>query len=157
MGLMMNISSRTPEGTPNHCVVCGHDLRLEPSIDTRDAPCPFCGHLLWFPGSVVPNSQSRSRWVSYEGFLIGIAKDRLGPFPPELQRPLVEAIAMLALRHGSLARLGLVRLVVSAESWNDVLRKLQMEAQQAKRRTWAYSAGAFVQRLFRLVFAVKYS
>jgi hypothetical protein len=22
---------------------------MEPSIDTRDAPCPSCGHLLWFP------------------------------------------------------------------------------------------------------------
>lgn len=44
----MVISSRTPEGDPNQCPICGHHVRIEPSIDTRDAPCPSCGHLLWF-------------------------------------------------------------------------------------------------------------
>jgi acyl carrier protein len=42
------ISSRTPEGRPNHCPVCGSDVCLEPSLLTGDAPCPACGHLLWF-------------------------------------------------------------------------------------------------------------
>src|SRR6516165_2349922 len=44
----MVISSRTPEGLPNHCPVCGSDLRIEPSDPAGDAPCPQCGHLLWF-------------------------------------------------------------------------------------------------------------
>lgn len=44
----MRISSRTPEGDPNHCPVCGLDLKLAPSLETRDAPCPGCGCLLWF-------------------------------------------------------------------------------------------------------------
>jgi anti-anti-sigma factor len=44
----MVISSRTPEGTPNHCPVCGSDLKIEPSHPSGDAPCPRCGHLLWF-------------------------------------------------------------------------------------------------------------
>jgi anti-anti-sigma factor len=44
----MTISSRTPEGTPNRCPVCGSDLKIEPSIPPGDAPCPSCGHLLWF-------------------------------------------------------------------------------------------------------------
>ena len=44
----MIISSRTPEGDANQCPICGHHIRLEPSMDTRDAPCPRCGHLLWF-------------------------------------------------------------------------------------------------------------
>src|SRR5437899_2528662 len=44
----MNISSRTPEGRPNRCPVCGKELCIEPSSSTRDAPCPHCGHLLWF-------------------------------------------------------------------------------------------------------------
>ena len=44
----MTISSRTPEGRPNHCPVCGHELMIEPSIPPGDAPCPTCGHLLWF-------------------------------------------------------------------------------------------------------------
>jgi hypothetical protein len=42
------ISSRTPEGTPNRCPVCGQAVRIEPSASTRDAPCPHCGSLLWF-------------------------------------------------------------------------------------------------------------
>ena len=44
----MVISSRTPEGQPNHCPVCGTPLRIEPSDPAGDAPCPRCGHLLWF-------------------------------------------------------------------------------------------------------------
>jgi anti-sigma B factor antagonist len=44
----MVISSRTPEGQPNHCPVCRSDLRIEPSDPTGDALCPRCGHLLWF-------------------------------------------------------------------------------------------------------------
>jgi hypothetical protein len=43
----MVISSRTPEGRPNHCPVCGTDLTIEPSDPAGDAPCPRCGHLLW--------------------------------------------------------------------------------------------------------------
>jgi anti-sigma B factor antagonist len=44
----MVISSRTPEGRPNHCPVCGFHLSIEPSDPAGDAPCPRCGHLLWF-------------------------------------------------------------------------------------------------------------
>jgi PTS system fructose-specific IIA component/PTS system nitrogen regulatory IIA component len=42
-------SSRTPEGQPNVCPVCGHEIVIQPSIPAGDAPCPYCGHLLWFP------------------------------------------------------------------------------------------------------------
>ena len=44
----MVISSRTPEGRPNRCPVCGGEVRIEPSVLFGDAPCPRCGHLLWF-------------------------------------------------------------------------------------------------------------
>ena len=44
----MGISSRTPEGTPGRCPVCGTHLKIEPSKPAGDAPCPRCGHLLWF-------------------------------------------------------------------------------------------------------------
>ncbi len=44
----MSTSSRTPEGTPNHCPVCNSDIRIEPSVPSGDAPCPNCGTLLWF-------------------------------------------------------------------------------------------------------------
>ena len=45
----MVISSRTPEGEPNRCPVCGHHVNLEPSRPPGDAPGPVCGSLLWFP------------------------------------------------------------------------------------------------------------
>jgi acyl carrier protein len=51
-----NISSRTPEGEPNHCPVCGQKVQLEPSYPTGDAPCPNCGTLLWF------NRTSKGTW-----------------------------------------------------------------------------------------------
>ncbi len=44
----MVISSRTPEGSPGSCPVCGHAVQLEPSDPAGDAPCPRCGHLIWF-------------------------------------------------------------------------------------------------------------
>jgi hypothetical protein len=47
----MEPSSRTPEGQPNICPVCGKAVQIEPSCPPGDAPCPHCGHLLWFAAS----------------------------------------------------------------------------------------------------------
>jgi hypothetical protein len=52
------ISSRTPEGERRRCPICGNDLRIEPSVPTRDAPCPTCGCLIWF-SSLPPREPSR--------------------------------------------------------------------------------------------------
>lgn len=43
----MTPSSRTPEGIPNRCPVCGHDVVIDESGSARDATCPYCGSLLW--------------------------------------------------------------------------------------------------------------
>ena len=45
----MNPSTRTPEGQPNRCPVCGKPVLIDPSLPPGDAPCPHCGCLLWFP------------------------------------------------------------------------------------------------------------
>lgn len=45
---MTAIASRTPEGQPNVCPVCGKYVQIEPSSAAGDAPCPYCGSLLWF-------------------------------------------------------------------------------------------------------------
>src|SRR5438309_8997725 len=82
----MNISSRTPEGRPNHCDVCGHDLRLEPSIDSWDAPCPYCGHLLWFSDHA---SQPESRPIERRVQPTPLCVVPLGPFTPENLRSLI--------------------------------------------------------------------
>ncbi len=44
----MTISSRTPEGLPHRCPVCGKYASVEPSLQAGDAVCPSCGHLLWW-------------------------------------------------------------------------------------------------------------
>jgi anti-anti-sigma factor len=44
----MVISTRTPEGQPGRCPICGAVLKVEPSDPPGDAPCPCCGHLVWF-------------------------------------------------------------------------------------------------------------
>jgi acyl carrier protein len=42
----MAISSRTPEGDPYLCPICGQPAALETS-DAGDTVCPHCGLLLW--------------------------------------------------------------------------------------------------------------
>jgi acyl carrier protein len=43
----MSTSSRTPEGSPHQCPVCGKIAALEPCYSGGDSVCPSCGHLLW--------------------------------------------------------------------------------------------------------------
>ena len=43
----MSISSRTPEGYPGECPLCGAKSSLEFSNPGEDAPCPICGCLIW--------------------------------------------------------------------------------------------------------------
>ena len=43
-GINDSISSRTPEGGPNRCPVCGKSICIEPSMPPG-APCPNCGSL----------------------------------------------------------------------------------------------------------------
>lgn len=44
----MNVSSRTPEGTPHRCPLCGAVANLEPAWPGGDAVCPRCGQLVWW-------------------------------------------------------------------------------------------------------------
>jgi hypothetical protein len=44
----MTISSRTPDGFPFRCPICGHEGVIDPSKPGLDAPCPSCGSLIWF-------------------------------------------------------------------------------------------------------------
>lgn len=63
----MRVSSRTPEGEPNRCPVCGHRMLLEPSRPPGDAPCPACGSLLWFPDAAVPQPTAHEATASATG------------------------------------------------------------------------------------------
>jgi hypothetical protein len=44
----MSPSSRTPEGQPHRCEVCGNEIKIEASFPPGDAPCPCCNSLVWF-------------------------------------------------------------------------------------------------------------
>ncbi len=44
----MAISSRTPDGVPHRCPVCGKMSAVEPSYPGGDSCCPSCGQLLWW-------------------------------------------------------------------------------------------------------------
>lgn len=67
----MNVSSRTPEGFPSNCPLCGAATNLEFSDPAGDAPCPNCGHLLWHASEVLPILR---RWIA----------DRLGVDPDQV-------------------------------------------------------------------------
>jgi hypothetical protein len=146
----MIISSRTPEGDHHRCPLCGQDTRTDPStVPIRDAPCPHCGHLLLFrvPGTWGGRSLLRPR--SYEGSIMAVGKERLGPFPLELQPPLLAVIGLLA-RQGRLPdRTELIRLAETAQCWAAVVRQLEMLAQPGRLNRWAYAMGAFLRRTFK--------
>jgi acyl carrier protein len=42
----LTISSRTPEGDPHRCPICGEVVVVEPSEPLGDSTCPRCGSLL---------------------------------------------------------------------------------------------------------------
>lgn len=44
----MTVSSRTPEGMPHECPLCGALSNLEPAFPGGDAVCPACGQLVWW-------------------------------------------------------------------------------------------------------------
>lgn len=75
----MIISSRTHEGDPNLCPACGCRLRLEPSEPSRDAPCPQCGHLLWFAQPTV-SQQSETHSA-----VLHLLEAKFGPVPDEMR------------------------------------------------------------------------
>jgi acyl carrier protein len=91
----MTISSRTPEGFPARCVLCGADADVEFSEPAGDVPCPKCGCLLW---------QAATLW------------ERLRPLlSAQLGVPADEVRAESALRELAADSLDLVELVMALE------------------------------------------
>ena len=91
----MVISSRTPEGAPGRCPVCGSDVRIDPSLFWGDAPCPQCGSRLWFlaisPGNppLVYEYEAaeliRERLLNFLADSIGVSKYQLEADPSLVQ------------------------------------------------------------------------
>lgn len=104
----MVISSRTPEGEPNGCPVCGHDFCLEPSWPARDAPCPACGHLVWFSATF------QTPWGDMRSMLLELGEARFGP-PPDKVLAALKSLNTMEELHSMLRRL------ITAPSWVEAL------------------------------------
>ena len=118
----MVISSRTPEGDPNHCPICGLDFRLEPSLPARDGPCPGCGHLLWFPDSRDaaqekdrPKIQQIDTLKQARQSILWMGARRFGPPSPEVRQAVEDAQEFNGLKD-------LFNRILTASSWGELVR-----------------------------------
>jgi acyl carrier protein len=69
----MNVASRTPEGLPSRCPLCGAETNLEFSDPAGDAPCPNCGCLIW------RSTQLLERLRSLLSERLGVAAEDIEP------------------------------------------------------------------------------
>ena len=79
----MTIFSRTPEGRPNRCGICGKRLRLSASWPASDAPCPHCGALVFFwPGETYsPPTLAQFRFPEWRLSELKRQFDAMRPMP----------------------------------------------------------------------------
>ena len=56
-------ASRTPEGLPSRCVICGAKNSIDYSAVGEDAPCPNCGHLLLRSAQIAEEIVAKLRQV----------------------------------------------------------------------------------------------
>lgn len=104
---MPTISSRTPEGSPGKCPVCGQEVRLEVSEPFGDAPCPHCGTLLRFVTlanevRVFDDAALRRRLRKMLVDQFGVAEEKVGD---EFE----------ALRHLDMDSLDIIELIMLVE------------------------------------------
>src|SRR5690242_2378636 len=66
----MPVASRTPEGEPQRCPLCGTISVLEPCKPLGDAVCPACGILVVF-------RQRRGDWITRETLWKELGADSL--------------------------------------------------------------------------------
>jgi acyl carrier protein len=90
----MVIPSRTPEGFPSRCPLCGAETNLEFSDPAGDAPCPKCGHLLWLSGELL--SWLRTRLTDTAG--VPIDRVNADTALAELGTPSLDAVELVMER-----------------------------------------------------------
>jgi hypothetical protein len=67
----MAISSRTPEGLPHRCPICGAVALVEPAWPRGDAVCPACGSWLLYLRDHIPNLDERLQELELHGDSMG--------------------------------------------------------------------------------------
>lgn len=87
----MESSSRTPEGSPLFCALCGKESNIDPSLPTGDATCPHCGHLAWLGPAA--NSGRSIRSLVAETATLAKSNIDAEQFFPEFTTRVVAAMA----------------------------------------------------------------
>ena len=85
----MKISSRTPEGMPSECPLCGASNNIEFSDPAQDAPCPNCGHLLWASNQIVLNVTQRYATT------LGTAPEKINANTPFAEMDSLDTVEMV--------------------------------------------------------------
>ena len=101
----MNISSRTPEGLPNDCPVCGAQVCVEPSLLFGDATCPHCGSLIWFLRlqsetflfDSATTQSKRQRVIKFIAEQLGISPSQITDDPAWLKKLGADSIDLVEL------------------------------------------------------------
>lgn len=129
--MVATVSSRTPEGVPYWCPICHSNVCVEPSLLTRDAPCPECGCLLWFG-----DRPERT-------FYLGKSMARKAGLRTRLaaQRIVATLLFMELLRHAGTKALaqwfrGIVRRIRRIRSFPERAARVPAEPQGAKSGLW---------------------
>jgi predicted RNA-binding Zn-ribbon protein involved in translation (DUF1610 family) len=107
------ISSRTPEGTPNHCPVCQSEIQIDPSKPTLDAPCPHCGQLLWFVAETLT-----SRRQQLIDTVLQITSARFGPLSCEMRAEIASVVEVERLEQT-------LEFAVKCDNWNQLVANLR--------------------------------
>jgi acyl carrier protein len=96
----MTISSRTPEGLPHRCPICGNLALLEPCYPGGDAVCPSCGQLFWgFRDRMADNLGVNRDAITFESSLAGLDSLDLVEFVMELEEEFEIAIPDEVAKH----------------------------------------------------------
>jgi acyl carrier protein len=102
----MNIASRTPEGEPNRCPICDHQVCVEQSRIFGDACCPHCNSLLWFCNFQGGNhlierehaQPLRESVITRLAAMLNVDREKIRANPPrweELQADSLDTVEML--------------------------------------------------------------
>ncbi len=149
------ISSRTPEGDPNVCPVCGKNSQIEPStVPTKDAPCPHCGHLLWFTDELVRESGELSRSPSYEALLVNVGEKKFGLISDAMNDRLIEALDLLTKQQKLPPRNKALAWLVGSSDWTCFVCKLENEASRKLFIDWKFRIKSLIRNCIDRIFGL---
>lgn len=96
----MRPSSRTPEGEPLRCAICGASHNIDVSRPPGDSVCPSCGTHAWFPHRAESVEATRAHIRSYVAELSAFC--RRDPPVNDLGELLVSGLTRCLAAYGSM-------------------------------------------------------